>query len=679
MTAPMWGTTLDVDIDGDSSQNIVGNQVSGDVIQNMNTFVRGRPSMYLGSAEIADRLKCYVPGRNHDLVVKALEVSHTVLLIGPRGCGRETTAIAAIRQLRPEILIRRFSLEDEDAEEIGAGAECGYLIHAADGLSRLGRCVDAVQATGGYLAVVADPGLQLHPAVASLPCVIVEPPDPLQVYKLRMTAHGFTEWLHWHQASELLEGALPFDARRLAYLIEQVDRQGGDIAAQRAEVANAYWGWKTELRDWFDKHPAPHERVLLIAAAALPSAADEAYIYAAASSLARRLQITVSGSGLAWCPVTGLAALLEAEQEGNRIIFRRQGFAESALRHALADYPLARPDLLTWLAALPTDPTVRDDLRNALAETFSDLAAEHGEAELIIQTGRAWGDNNRADLTFIVLSRTCLHPRVGTSVRRALYDWSRAATTPQTLKLAIARVCEPLGQTYPQIALTRLKHLATHGNRQVRDEVMIAVRALAASGHRTDVFTAALAWCAGSNEESLSSQDRERRRRVGALLFLGLARPVNDLGLPEVLGDDHAAEPMACLPGWQAALDLHTATYGMRYDMIEDVVWRWLDAALLHAPMRERIIAVFIQAATPPVWRLSSGGSRQTESATPRLSAAQIMIGMVQRWANLDPTNLTRQEIKEDIVIPLTGPRWLQLLKEFYVYLRNLVRQARTS
>jgi len=674
----MWGTTLDVDIDGDSSQNIVGNQVSGDVIQSMNTFVRGRPSMYLGSAEIADRVNCYVPGRNHDLVVKALEVNHTVVLVGPRGCGRETTAIVAIRQLRPDIPIRRFSLEDEDAEEIGAKVGCGYLIHAADGgLPRLGRCIDAVQATSGYLAVVADPGIQLHPAIAPLPCVIVEPPCPLHVYQLRMTTHGFTEWSHWQQASELLENALPTDARRLAYLIEQVNRQGGDIAAQQAEVTNAHRGWKTELRGWFDNHPAPHERALLIAAATLPLAAEKAYVYSAASSLAQRLQITVNGSGLAWCPATGLAALLEAEQEDNRIVFRRQGFAESALRHALADYPLARPDLLAWLAALPTDQAVRDDLRNSLAETLSDLAAEHGEAELITRTGRTWGDNNLADLTFIALSRTCLHPRVGTSVRSALYEWSRAARTPQTLKLAIARVCEPLGQTYPQVALTRLKHLATHGNRQVRDEVMKAARALAASGQRAEVFMAALAWCAKSNEENLTPQDRKRRRRVGVLLFLELARPVNDLGLPEVLGDDQAVEPMTCLPGWQAALAFHTATYGIEDDAIEDVLWRWLDAALLHARLRERIIEVFIQAATSSL-AVPPNSSRQAGSVTPHPTAAEIMIGMVQRWASQDPTNFTRQEIKEDIVIPLTQPRWLQLLKELYIYLRTLVRQART-
>ena len=65
----------DVSTYGDSSQNFVGNLVSGDVVQSMVTYVRGRSTMYLGSAEIDDRVACYVRARNHDLIVKALEVN----------------------------------------------------------------------------------------------------------------------------------------------------------------------------------------------------------------------------------------------------------------------------------------------------------------------------------------------------------------------------------------------------------------------------------------------------------------------------------------------------------------------------------------------------------------------------------------------------------------------------
>lgn len=668
MTAP-WAAGSSIDIDGDFAQVAVGNTVDGDLVQNMTTFVRGRPSMYLGSAEVADRVACYVPARNHDFVVKALHVNHAVVLSGSRGSGRETTAIAAINQLRPGIPIRRFSLEDEDAEEIDARRACGYLIRTEDGgLTRLGRCAEAVRASGGYLAVVAEREIQ-RPAVALLSCIHVEPPLPVQVYRRRVIVRGLTEWPHWDQAAVLLEAALPADARRLADLVAQADQRGGDITARQAEVAHAYRGWEEELRGWFGEHREPQERALLVAAATLPSAAEEAYVYAAALSLAQRLQIDMNGGGLAWCPVTGLRALLGAEQEDGRIVFRRIGYANSALGHALADYPLARPDLLAWLAALPTGVAAAHGTGNMVAETFADLAAEHGAVECITETARSWGHDDLADLAFIALSRTCLHPRVGAQVRRALYDWSRTARTPQTLKLTIARVCEPLGQTYPPIALTRLKHLATYGNRQVVSEVIVTARALAYQGHHEEVLSAALGWCADNNQESLADRAQQRRRKAGARLFLELASSVAPSGLPEILDGDQATDPAFCVPGWRAVLDFHTAP-GMGNEMIEQVLCRWLDAALRHAHVRARISAVFVTAATSP--RMPSGSVSGIVSARPSPATAKVMIDIVQRWATADPTDAIRTEIKEHIVIPLTYPWWLRLLNVLHAKLRTL-------
>jgi hypothetical protein len=668
MTTPTRGPVFgDVDINGDSSQNIVGTQVSGDVVQTMNKFVRGRPSMYLGSTEVADRVACYVPAHNHDLIVKALEVNRAITLSGPPGCGRETTAIAAIRQLRPGIAIRRFSLEDEDTEEIDAKGPCGYLVHAADGgLFRLGRCIDAVRAACGYLVVIADSERAQAPLVAYLPQMAVEPPHPVAVYQRRVTLRGLAEWPDWNGAPALLERALPAEARRLADLIEEIDGRGDDIATQRAEVAHAYQGWREELCGWFDHHREPHERALLIAAATLSPEAEATNVYSAASSLAQRLEITMNGGGLAWCPITGLRELLEAEPEGDRIVFRRHGYATSALRHALADYPLARSDLLVWLAALPTDDAVPNELRNPLAATFADLAAEHGTAGHIIDTARKWGEADLADLAFIALSRTCLHPRVGRLLRSALYDWSYAARTPQTLKLTVARVCETLGQTYPSLALTRLKHLATHGNRQVQNEVINVAQALLIWGHHAEVLAAALAWCADANSEKLSYSARQRRRRVGAMLFLELARPVTEEGLPAILRDDRYVDPV---PGWRAALDLGTAAWSAR-DALEEVAWQWLDAALPHGHMRERIIRFFIEAATPSLDippRITHG----VAPAAPDLTPAKIMIDLARRWAAANRTDPIRREIKEAIVIPLTKPWWLRLLKLLYVHMRT--------
>jgi DNA polymerase III delta prime subunit len=675
VTAPAWEPTFgDVDINGDHAQNAVGNYVSRDLIQNSNRFVRGQPAMYLGSEEIEDRVRCYVAAGNHDLIVKALELDHAVTLVGPPGCGRETTAIAAINQLRSGIRIRRFSLEDEDAEEIHANGG-GYLVRAAGSdRSRLGNCVDAVRASGGYLVVISDAEAARTPTGAYPPPITVEPPHSVQVYRHRVTVQGLTEWWHWDEAPVLLEHARPADARRLTGLIEQIAPGGGDLAAQQAEVLHAYRGWKDELCVWFDDHPEPHERALLVAAAAL-SPADEANVYTIASSLARRLEITMNGAGLAWCPVTRLRDLLRADDENGRIVFRRHGFARSVLRHALTDYPLVRSDLLAWLAALPTDDAVPHELRNSFAGTFADLAAEHGPAELITETARTWGADDLADLAFTALSRTCLHPRVGGAVRRALYEWSYKARTPQTLKLVIARVCEPLGQTYPSIALTRLKHLATHGNRQVLGEVILAAQALATSNHPAEVLAAALDWCAETNPENLSPSGRRRRRRAGAMLFLELARPVTASGLPELLDGDRPIDPMRYERGWRAALESIIA-FSARDIAFEDVARQWLDAALQHSQVRHGIVRVFVEAAKPSsVPTLRYGATPAKYEPT----AEKIMIGVVRYWAAADRMDPIRKAIKEGIVIPLTRSWWLRLLKIIYVWLRTLIETTRAA
>jgi hypothetical protein len=368
--------------------------------------------------------------------------------------------------------------------------------------------------------------------------------------------------------------------------------------------------------------------------------------------------------------VTGLRRLLDADDHDGRIVFRRLGYARSVLRHAIADYPLARSDLLSWLAALPADDAIPKELHNPLAATFADLAAEYGPAGLIVETARKWGAANHADLAFIALSQTCLHPRVGGPVRQALYDWSRTAGLPQTLKLVIARVCEPLGQTYPPIALTRLKHLATYGDQRVLGEVLAAARALAAADGHAGVLAAAFAWCAENNREQLSVPARQRRRRAGALLFLELARPITDSGLPAVLDGDEAIDPMAGVPGWRAALDM-LPDFGSGHALLEQVVHRWLDAALTHPSVLAQIEGSFVEAARPPRMRSSDryGIDPRRDPTT-----AKIMIGMVRRWAVTDPA---RRQIKEDIVIPLLHPWLLRLLMLLYVQVRTLLETER--
>jgi hypothetical protein len=92
--------------------------------------------------------------------------------------------------------------------------------------------------------------------------------------------------------------------------------------------------------------------------------------------------------------------------------------------------------------------------------------------------------------------------------------------------------------------------------------------------------------------------------------------------------------------------------------------------------MREQIGTVFITATTPPhpPW----GSVSTVEGRTADLTTAKIMIGIVRRWAATDRTDPICRQIKEHIVIPLTQPRWLRVVKMSYVKLRTLFNVART-
>ncbi|TDD63319.1 hypothetical protein E1293_43335 [Actinomadura darangshiensis] len=526
-------TTVEaVTITGDDTQNVIGNTVSHDLVVNQIRYVRERRSMSLADGEIADRVAEYVPALNHRDIVERLRLGRAVALCGPRGAGVATTAIAALRELRPRLEIRRLTTGEDDVEEIRSADAVGYLVRAGDeDASRLRTCAEAVWASGGYLLVVGTEADHRGDFADVLPPVPVRPPDAITVYRRRLARKGLgeTAWPGWPGAADLLKDGSPGDACRLADIVRAVVRTGGD----EREVERAYRGWEEQLREWFGGHPEPRDRTLLIAAATI-APADETSVYGAALSLARQLAVKVEGGGLVWCPSTGLGELIGAGADGGRLAFRRQGYRESVLRFVWRDYPLARNELLGWLAALPADGAVVLDpaLRNRVAEVFADLAAEHGSAERILRAAHDWAvREEEADLAYVALARACLHPVVGGRVRTRLYEWSRERRLPQTLKLTIVRVGQVLGGTYPSIAMTRLKHLATFGNEQVRAEVA-DVAAELAQDHHDVVFEAALGWC-GAAAGLSSERDGGRLADVALRVLLDLlarrpegARPV---------------------------------------------------------------------------------------------------------------------------------------------------------
>lgn len=715
----------DVTITGDGSQNAFGNTVSRDLVLNQLSFVRARPSMVLSRGEIDDRAAGYVPARNHDVIMNVLQRDRVVALAGPAGAGVTTTAIAALRELRPRLPIRLFSTGEDDVEEI-SGAEHGYLIRAADEEeSRLRSCLEAVRTSGGFLLVVGTEAEQRRFA-GFLPAIRVQPPPADAVYRRRLERLGLggTHWPDWPRAVELLKEASPGDARRLADLVTE-------IGVPR-EVERAYLGWKEELRGWFAEHRELRDQSLFIAAATI-APADETSVYGAALSLARELGIRIEGGGLVWCPSPGLLGLLGAEREDGRLVFRRPGYAASVLRHVWDDYPLARGDLLSWLSSLPTDGVVVLDpgLRRKLVEVFADLAAEHGAVEKIVRTAEAWAGDGEADLAYVALARTCLHPLVGGRVRRMLYEWSRFRYAPQTLKLTVARVCEVLGETHVTIALTRLKHLVTHGNEQVRDEVLDVARALAGL-HPREVAAAAAEWCRTA-PRLRAEQDGLRRAQAGLRLLLDLLPDGPARGGPyprDVLdcigyfarGGGERLRPVALEAALEMARHHRGAVLGAALAWAGNADGRPYDEAM---PRAELATSLFLQlaaerdagglavtltgpaavrpAACAPAWCAAvvaetgkaavddafldvAGLWLNTAVARPDLrrgivrlfvtaaggdpARRSLLVGLVHVWAD---ARRERRDVRDDVLMELLMPEWRRLLLVLWVSLRRML------
>jgi hypothetical protein len=160
--------------------------------------------------------------------------------------------------------------------------------------------------------------------------------------------------------------------------------------------------------------------------------------------------------------------------------------------------------------------------------------------------------------------------------------------------------------------------------------------------------------------------------RAGAMLFLRLAGQQAASGRPSVLDGGEAVTPETCAPAWRAALSARTTADGPRDADFEPTVRLWLDAALHHPRLRDRITRSFVDAAEPLDLPYGLPEVFLTPGQPP---AAELMIALVRRWSALDPRDPVRRMIREDVTIPLTRPWPLRLARVLYVRMRTPARE----
>lgn len=622
-------------IGGDVGNSISGGNFFGSVQQFFYSLYREALAvMALDPATVAQVRSTYVETPPFLAARTALSEQSAVVLAGPPGCGRRTTGIALLAALG--VTPTRIVLDLEDLDRpLETLPSHGYLLDLDEDHDQLNSRIGSwlqdlalrLRAKGSCLVVRAraQSWKSLDLDEHALPVVPLTAPQATAVFRSHLT-HWTSEtvasaWERRDQVADLLRNVGPEDAVRLARIVRDVWVRAIPDALQLGEVLAEYRNWTDELTDWFSKTTSAekgYERALLLAAAGLHGS-SAATVFAAADRLAELVELQqVPGWPLTGEDVETLFAGTTAELRDGFVHFPKSAYAESVLDYIWTKRANLRGVVREWLASIP-DPNQEDSWQAAYSLT--DLAIRQREASLVCSASARWA---KASLSLravgvAALTAAAMSEQIGQRVRRQLYEWATSATVPEEIHLAVAAVCQgPLASAYPQIALTRLRHLVIRRNPIVQEaaqEALAALSRIPALLHL--VLSEVASWVEGY----------ESRRSAGRRAFLRLARPDETGEIAILTARDEDVTMLAGL--WWDALR-HPDPDGKTADTLAD----WLEAVARRRAPRETVAEILAR------------------SCHTGIDLANL-VGIVIGWTGTDaePTGDVRRDIAADLVL----------------------------
>lgn len=582
----------------------VGQAFTAEVVQG-NTFYVNAPEPVPTRDLSADEVRRYRAGFvRPDGWAHALEVLHArklLTLLGPEGSGRRTAAVNLIAA-RGLTAIRELLLEEDQANRLPSPEQgYGYLLDLG-GIevdarlgARLRDYAERLRAAGSVLVVLAteEAWHALDWTDAEVAVRLPAPPG-LEILRHRLASRSLdpTPWCRDSRIAEALMHAPPKDAVRLARIIAaETERTGttakavDDTAVE--EVLDAYANWTRHLKSWFGDQANEDgmARAVLLAAAVLEGCSATSTLRAA-DLLARRLELpTPPGKGLIG---PGGAHLLEqagATIDSGVVRFSRLEFARAVLDFVWQDRPVLQGELAEWLVELPLN---LPEAGAAAARTVAWLAIRHRRTDLVPLAARRWWEKTAShDSAVELVTRTGIDDRIGRETRRWLYDTARSSEND--LHALVVAVCGGrLGRRFPQVALTRLKHVAARTPERHEDVVDAVVSLVRDADRPTDLLAQVVAW---------SASESRVLRRAGTLAFLALVR-VEDVHTPSLavrLREIGRDETRLLARGWQAALR-ESSTVPTATTSTDDVAASWLEAALRGPANRELVVEILASA-----------------------------------------------------------------------------------
>ncbi|WP_053727281.1 hypothetical protein [Streptomyces sp. WM6378] len=565
--------------EAEASGRAVVTQVAGDYEEHHHRYVRGWE--YLGAVSIdEDELRlverAYVhetdDERSRSTTRAADELKNPmrrniVAVAGMLGSGRRAAALRVLREADVAAKNIRSLVLDWDrprTEQIPLTPGHAFVLDLSDYRSLpddfYQGLVDYQREAAGvdtYLIMLATPETWRTGNLSDVVRIDHVRPPALPVAQAHVK-HLRPERLDWIADGSDLAGllgptTLPADAARLAGIIARTEDGKRDLI--RPEFEN----WSEHLLKWFADNDGPAklwDRALLIATALLEGC-PSTVVMEAADFLFRLVKGELPpGGALAGPDLETRLKSIKAERSGDSLSLStpRPGLHEAVLTHVWQQRPPLRKVLLEWASEISGPNGIAVKHRESIAASLTRLAVGPG-GQSVLHIATTWAQAGTADhrrLAVGLLEHMATHPRIGTTVRKNLYDWATTKGLSEALAQTIADVCGgALGQVYPRAALTRLRLLASRQDQRGATAVAQAIRALAARPEQRELVLAEVVEWAESEDPVV--------RQAGATGFLALTDLANDNATALVLATEMGAEPPTAteekpfVRGWRAA------------------------------------------------------------------------------------------------------------------------------
>ncbi|MGK4591677.1 hypothetical protein [Amycolatopsis sp. w19] len=288
-----------------------------------------------------------------------------------------------------------------------------------------------------------------------------------------------------------LERMWPPRVKELAETVERRASRGEDPAEA---LRDSLLGQKIDLRAEIGKRQEAGDSewlALLLAVAVLEGSAPEHIVNAADAMLKKnKLKVEEQVPLLRPSPYARLRHLDIEPFDVEAREFQQPGFGLEVLRHFWREHRDLQDSMLSWIGEIPKRfADLADEDLERIADRTAELAVGAGH-QIALKLAEQWtakdteGNTSlqtpesryRRSVAVRLLVTTATDTTLGTPTRNRLLTWSKGANAD--LQLLTAEVCGELGTEFPRIALTRLKHLASSENKEVREAVRTAVHGI---------------------------------------------------------------------------------------------------------------------------------------------------------------------------------------------------------